>query len=111
MTYRDTIPTEAEKIAFGKWLRFARETLGYSRSRFARMLGYTGTKKALKHRFYLRERGQVGMSDQNIEKIKDWLANGVPAGSPEPNLHVSREAFWKQHKASFPRVLELKQTN
>lgn len=96
-----------EKIAFGLWLRQSRETLGYTRSRFARMLGYTGTKKALKRRFYMREHGQIGMSQENVATIKDWLENGMPIGSPLPNLHISREAFWKQHKASFPRVLDL----
>jgi len=105
--YIEDVPTQAEKIARGKWLKFARETLGYNRPRFARMLGYSGTRKVRKRRMYQRETGKKGMSQERIDMVKDWLANGVPAGAPEPNLHIAREAFWKQYNASKPRVLEL----
>jgi len=96
-----------EKIAFGLWLRQSREAFGYTRSRFARLLGYQGTRKALRKRLYLRETGRLGMAQENVEKIQFWMKNGLPDDAPLPNLNVSREAFWKQHKASFPRVLEL----
>lgn len=71
----------------GAAIRAHRVKLGYSAGTMAKMIGYTG--KGAGRKLRLIEAAKLPMADEKKKALFNIVKNGVPPGSPEPDLETA----------------------
>jgi len=96
-----------ERRATGKHVKLVRQSLGYNRKRFGKMLGFTD--RGAKRNMAQIEGGMKKISVEKWALIELWTRYGLPSDAPEPNLHLAKQKYFEIKRAeNTPRVIELR---